>query len=498
MRTVLVMFDSLNRHKLTPYGCTDTITPNFERLASRTVQFDTCYAGSLPCMPARRELHTGRYNFLHRSWGPIEPYDISAPALLWKNGVHTHLVSDHYHYWQEGGATYHTLYTTWENIRGQEGDAWKGVVCPMTDAEKGLKNVTPAGKWHRHQDRINRRYTADEALHPQTLTFDHGLEFIETNHDKDQWMLQIEAFDPHEPFVSPEKYHEMYPEDYDGYDLDWPAYQAVTESPETVAHVRRRYAALLSMCDHNLGRVLDAFDRYGLWKDTMLIVCTDHGFMLGEHNFWAKGFMPPFEEVVHTPLFIWDPRCGQSGVHRQSLVQTIDIPATIRSYFGIPLPAEMQGHDLLTVMESDEPVRTGALFGWFGRQVCYTDGRYYYVHTPVSGNGPLYEYTLMPTHMARFFTPGELSSMERHDGFSFTQNLPLMRFHAEVPDVSRNPATGCSALYDLKADPHQLAPLDDPALMHACQEAMSRLMMENDAPAEQWQRLGLPLPTNKP
>ena len=44
--------------------------PNFERLAAHTVCFDKSYVGSLPCMPARRELHTGRYNFLHRSWGP--------------------------------------------------------------------------------------------------------------------------------------------------------------------------------------------------------------------------------------------------------------------------------------------------------------------------------------------------------------------------------------------------------------------------------------------
>ena len=82
MRAVMVMYDSLNRHMLEPYGCTETLTPNFTRLARRSAQFETCYAGSLPCMPARRELHTGRYNFLHHSWGPIEPYDDSMPEIL--------------------------------------------------------------------------------------------------------------------------------------------------------------------------------------------------------------------------------------------------------------------------------------------------------------------------------------------------------------------------------------------------------------------------------
>ena len=88
----MVMYDSLNRHMLSPYGCDWTQTPNFKRLADRCVTFDKCYVGSLPCMPARREIHTGRYNFLHRSWGPMEPYDDSMPEILKKNGIYSHLI----------------------------------------------------------------------------------------------------------------------------------------------------------------------------------------------------------------------------------------------------------------------------------------------------------------------------------------------------------------------------------------------------------------------
>ena len=98
MKAIMVMYDSLNRHFLEPYGCQWTKTPNFTRLARRALTFDNCYVGSMPCMPARRELHTGRYNFLHRSWGPLEPFDDSVPELLRRAGIHTHLVSDHYHY----------------------------------------------------------------------------------------------------------------------------------------------------------------------------------------------------------------------------------------------------------------------------------------------------------------------------------------------------------------------------------------------------------------
>ena len=74
MKAVLLMFDSLNRRMLPPYGGDWVHAPNFQRLARRTVTFDNCYIGSMPCMPARREFHTGRYNFMHRSWGPLETW----------------------------------------------------------------------------------------------------------------------------------------------------------------------------------------------------------------------------------------------------------------------------------------------------------------------------------------------------------------------------------------------------------------------------------------
>ena len=126
MRAITVMYDSLNRKYLPNYGDNLSIMPNFRRLAKKTVTFDNFYVGSLPCIPARRELHTGRYNFLHRCWGPLEPFDDSIASILGKNGIYTHCVTDHAHYWQEGGSTYHTKFASCEMIRGQEGDFWKG------------------------------------------------------------------------------------------------------------------------------------------------------------------------------------------------------------------------------------------------------------------------------------------------------------------------------------------------------------------------------------
>ena len=135
MKAIMVMFDSLNRRMLPPYGCDWVKAPNFTRLAESGVTFTNSYVGSMPCMPARRDFHTGRLNLLHRSWGPLEPFDDSVPEMLKKSGVYTYLTSDHYHYWEDGGATYHYRYNAWNFHRGQEGDPFIGQVEP-TPPEK--------------------------------------------------------------------------------------------------------------------------------------------------------------------------------------------------------------------------------------------------------------------------------------------------------------------------------------------------------------------------
>ncbi|GHV42641.1 sulfatase [Spirochaetia bacterium] len=489
MKAVMIMFDSLNRHLLNPYGCDESITPNFSRLAERSVRFDNCYVGSLPCMPARRELHTGRYNFLHRSWGPLEPFDDSMPEILKNRGIHSHLASDHGHYWEDGGATYHTRYSTWENFRGQEGDPWKGLAGDVEDPQPNLVRFTGMRKELYEQNVVNRRYLQDEANHSQALTFKAGMEFIETNRMRDPWFLQIECFDPHEPFFTYDSYRKLYPSDYAGPRFDWPDYAPVKESPAEIAEARRSYLALLSMCDHYLGKALDLFDRLDLWKDTMLIVNTDHGFLLGEHGFWAKNYMPPYEEISHIPLFIWDPRHEKKNESRQGLVQTIDIPATLLDYFDIPLPPDMQGVSLAPLIAENKPVRETGLFGIHGGHICCTDGRYVYMKAPVFEDHPLYQYTLMPTHMMHPFSPAEIKTMAKAEPFSFTKKMPLMRFETAA---FSNALQFKDLLFDLSPDKARQCPLDDnPVLISEMRAKMKQLMEKTDAPKELYRRWGL-------
>jgi len=493
MKAIMLMFDSLNRRFLEPYGCDWVKTPNFRRLAERTVTFDTSYVGSMPCMPARRELHTGRYNFLHRSWGPIEPFDDSMPEILKEKGIYTHLASDHYHYWEEGGCNYHTRYSSWEFFRGQEGDPWKADLSddvPVPTAEESLNiKIRGPGKWAR-QDWVNRHYQREERDQAQPMTMAAGLEFLSTNHAQDNWFLHIETFDPHEPYFSPQRYKDLYPHNYNGPHFDWPPYREVQEEAEVVEHCRYESAALHSMCDTYLGKILDAMDTHDLWKDTLLIVNTDHGFLMGEHDLWAKCWAPFYNEVAHTPLFIWDPRSGKRGERRQSLVQTIDLPATVLEFFGSDRPANMQGVPLRDTIASDRPVRTAGLFGVHGAHVNVTDGRYVYMRAPANAESkPLYNYTHMPTHMRHTFGVQELQDIQLAEPFSFTKGCRTMKIASSGWRVREDFRR--TMLFDLATDPEQKRPLQDAAVEKRMIEEMTALMEANDAPAEQYERLGL-------
>ena len=491
MKAIMVMFDSLNKRMLSSYGCDWTKTPNFKRLAEKSVSFDNCYVGSMPCMPARRELHTGRYNFLHRSWGPLEPFDDSMPEILRNNGIHSHLATDHYHYFEDGGGTYHTRYRSYEAFRGQEGDAWKGVVDFKDYPDSKNGRVGGNENWF-EQDIVNRSYMDTEEKQSQALTFEAGLHFIEINHKSDNWFLHVETFDPHEPFFSQQNYKDLYKHEYAGKLFDWPPYgQITTEDDETINHIRMEYAALLSMCDKYMGKVLDAMDKYNLWEDTMLIVNTDHGFMLGEHGHWAKCYFPFYNEIANTPLFVWDPRTGKSDEHAKSLVQSIDLPATILDYFELSLPKDMQGKSLRQVIETDVSIRDGALFGLHGGQINCTDGRYVYMRSPKPENQPLFQYTLMPTrHGGRraFINHDELKTMTITKPFRFTKELPVMKLKTSC--VNRQ-FTYPTMLFDLESDPNQLNPISDTLIENRMIELMKKLMIENECPLEQFERIGL-------
>ena len=505
MRTIFLLFDSLNRLTLQPYGGTQVRTPNFDRLARRCITFDNHYVGSLPCMPARRDMHTGRLNFLHRGWGPLEPFDDSFAALMHQHGIYSHLVSDHYHYWGDGGATYHNRYDTYEFIRGQERDPWKAMVQPPWERLREKYHASQfsterRGKFSTHI--INREHMRAYADFPSVRCFDAGLEFLDANRGAEDWLLHLETFDPHEPFHAPEEFRRDYPTDYQGPVLDWPPYRRVTETMQECAELRANYAAIVALCDHELGRLLDYMDTHRMWEDTALVVTTDHGFLLGEHSWWSKNVMPCYDEVAHIPLFVHHPGfASQAGTRRQSLTQTIDLMPTLLQFNGMEVPPDVTGVSLLPLLDGDTPVRSAAIYGVFGSAVNVTDGRYtLFLYPPEMHSPNLYQYTLMLTHIRGFFSVQELGDAQLAPATPFSKGAPVLRIPATPKSALYNlHGPGAqhdthTVMYDLQSDPKQEQPIADGPVRERLVAEMKRLMALNGAPPEYYQRLGLTPP----
>ncbi|WP_114284015.1 sulfatase [Candidatus Halocynthiibacter alkanivorans] len=516
MKTVFVLFDSLNRLALGAYGGTAIETPNFDRFAKLAVTFDKHYVGSLPCMPARRDLHTGRLNFMHRSWGPLEPFDESFARTLSQNGVYTHLISDHLHYFEDGGWGYANAFDSWDFIRGQEYDPVKALVVPPVDRiiEKyderhypfaGLKpgktmtrHNSEKMAWKKSRAAVNRDFLKEEADFPTAKCFASAFEFLDLNAAADDWFLQLECFDPHEPFVAPERFRAAYDSGYSGKILDWPVYEKVTNSAEEIAEIRGNYAALIAMCDEYFGKLLDYFDAHDLWKDTALVLTTDHGFLLSEHEWWGKNRTPYYEEISHIPLMIRHPdHGGAAGSRRSGLTQTPDLMPTFLDFHGCKVPTSVTGASLLPLLADEVTVHESLALGMFAGPVCVTDGHYSYFRYP---DNPAREglnlYTLMPTHMTSHFDIDELKTSELVEPFDFTKGVPLLKIRMD-PKNSQVGADGTSlaecesVLFDLDADPAQETPLSDPTTVDRLTAQISGHFAQHDAPKELYAHFGL-------
>jgi hypothetical protein len=235
-----------------------------------------------------------------------------------------------------------------------------------------------------------------------------------------------------------------------------------------------------------------------VWEDTALVVTTDHGFLLGEHDFWAKNRMNLYEEVAHIPLFLHDPRNpDRAGRRSAALTQSIDLAPTFLDLFGVEPPAETEGLSLCRTADGGA-VRDGALFGYFGGAVNVTDGRYTYHRFPEDlSQQELYQYTLMPTHIFSPFSPEELADARLSPPLGFTKGAAVLKVpvHERSP-MYNNYGPGAlleseTRLYDLVSDPGQDRPLTDAAIEARLVRLMIRLMEANGAPPEAFTRLGL-------
>lgn len=492
MKTILILMDTLNRRYLKSYNKKAVgITPNFDEFSKDCIIYDNHFIGSAPCMPARRDIFTGRMHFLERGWGGIEPFDNTFPQILRNNGYYTHITTDHTHYFEIGGENYCYLFNTWDYHRGQEFDSWISRVNPPQVDPKSFGKKSS-------QYLLNKTRFTSEPEYPTPRTFRSACEWIKANKDADNYFLMVESFDPHEPFDAPDEYHRMYKDDYTGNEFCWPAYAPVTEPEDAVAHLEKCYLSTLTMADHWFGKFIETLRENGVYDDTLIIFTTDHGHMLGEHGFTGKNFMPAYNEMAHIPLMIHLPKAELAGKRVDALTQNIDIMPTVLRYHNCEIPDIVKGTDLIDTAICSKTLIKGnkreeVIYGWFGRAVNVYDGTYTYFRAPKDKNNqPCHQLCGIPSTIWRYFGEEYAESMEMGRFLPYTEypvyKISLQReedISGSIDFVMEN------ELYDIKADYLQLHKINNKQLENEMCKKLVHGMTESDSPKEQFERLGL-------
>jgi len=506
MNVVFISIDSLSKHFLKAYGQPielEVHTPNIDRLAEKALIFDNHYAGSLPCMPARREFFSGIQEFLWRPWGPMEPFDVPLARAARGAGAVTQLVTDHYHYFQHGSHGYYEDYNGFEFIRGHESDAWR--TTPRKPDEKFLRQLRTdyPDDVSAYMNRAD--YARNVALfdiHDErdffpARVFSTAADWLQANRAQDKWFLAVDSFDVHEPFHCPEPYASMYT-DEDPRDPDlviWPVYGRIDQGRSALtvrqlAFVRSQFAGKITMVDRWLGEVLDTLDRENLWESTMVIVTTDHGHYLGEHGWIGKPDAPFYNTLAQTPLMIWHPGNPIPGGRTNALTSAVDLYATILDALEAQPTANVHSRSLMPVIKGVQGShRDWTIYGYWGSSINISDGRYTYFQ-PCDRSMPAEAHSTMMVMMAPwdwFQPPTPHADAEGGRFLPFT-DAPVWRY-----SISSQWRHDAPMLFDVQDDPMQVNDLagtgDDN--VQRMRDLLVTALDAMQAPRSQYQRLGL-------
>ncbi|HEY5637952.1 MAG TPA: sulfatase-like hydrolase/transferase [Burkholderiales bacterium] len=307
------------------------------------------------------------------------------------------------------------------------------------------------------------------AFHNSTWIGDRSIAFLNAQASaKAPFCLWASFPDPHHPFDAPEPWSRLHdPEDVDlpvhrTLDLErrpWWHRQSLEGKPLIVEHLRKirenysriptqsdaelraliaNYYGMISLIDHNVGRILLALDDLGLAQDTLVVFSTDHGDWLGDHGLILKGPMA-YEGLLRVGLILRGPGVPAGKVVADP-VSTLDLPATFADYAGVPMPGAKHSRSLRALVETDGASRDFALSEWdlrASRSGVDVDLRTVRAKTAkltldrISGAGELYDLANDPHEMDnRFDDPGcatlqrELTDMIRSRPDDIRPRLP--------------------------------------------------------------------------
>lgn len=365
LNVLFIVADDLRDH-LGCYGNSVVKSPNIDRLAARGVRFDRAYVQYPVCNASRSSFLTG---LRPDQTGVVNnttllrdklPDVVTFPQLLKANGWHSAAFGKIFHL---GGGRNQALRTKWMDLPKSWDTA--EVFAPTAIGQRKLagRNLTGGSLRWCHWAMADGE--DDDQRDGQNARA--GIERIESLGDK-PWLLAIGFHKPHDPFIAPKKYFDLYPEESlklyrdpagmtpapslaVGFGAYGRAFSQFTDRERL--EFKRAYYAGISFVDAQVGRLLDTLDRLKLWDRTMVIFMSDHGYHLGERDWWNKNTL--FERSCRTPLIIAAPGV-KSGV-ANGLVEFVDLYPTIADLCGVKPPEGLAGQSLRPLL--DEPLGSG-------------------------------------------------------------------------------------------------------------------------------------------
>ena len=368
---LFIMADDF-RPEIGSYGSA-ALTPNLDKLAAQSLQFDLAYCQQAVCNPSRSSLLTGLRPDTLRLWNngthfrELNPDVTTLPLWFKEHGYTTRCVGKIFHNWHTAEKGDRRSWSADEFLHY----ANHGADTPQVTGELPLNLATiNKGRGYPEQGIASCYDVADEAYYDGRVA-NEALRVMEEV-KKEPFFLAVGFWKPHAPFNAPKKYWDLYdrarlPALNSARPIDAPeiAFHQSTEvlgpvknqtpvSAEQAAEMRHGYFANISYMDAQIGKVLNALEESGAAENTIIVFFADHGYHIGEHSLWGK--TSDFEFDAHVPLFIRDLRPENRGRKTSALVELVDLFPTLVDLCNLPQPSKLDGVSLVPILK--EPAKT--------------------------------------------------------------------------------------------------------------------------------------------
>ena len=408
MNIVLIVFDSLRKdciglHGPPPWG--KVYTPHLDTFAAESLVMTRAYPESLPTLPARRALYTGRrvYPFFNADfrlkgdflgapgWGPIPEAEPTLAEMLREAGYRTALIADVYHMFKPS-KNFCRGFDQWTFLRGQEGDPYRSGPA-LTQAEvdhwlpKKLQTDRTISFIQRCLRNMRDRTKEEDYFSPQV--FRAAANWLQENADAERFFLVVESFDPHEPWLVPPHYRKMYLKKA-GQEQVKSSYDNVRKnlSRELLRRTQANYSGSVTQCDRWFGFFIEQMRIMGLLDNTLVIMTSDHGHSIGDGGYMGKRGYPSAPEVIDVPLIVRFPKARHAGKTSNMLVQHTDISAAILKAARVRPQLRLDGRPFLAAATAGKAgFRDHVTVGWGSTPTVIT--RRWWFNCKVDGTGAL-------------------------------------------------------------------------------------------------------------